>query len=49
MVPNKSFYTPTISVPIPSTDNLLISLNETPITIEWTNLSPDHGRTSQKI
>ena len=29
MIPDKSFYTPTISTQIPSTENLFISPNET--------------------
>ena len=42
-----TFYTPTISIPVPSTKNPLISSNETPITTKSINLSPDHQTNSQ--
>ena len=47
IIPDKSFYAPTISIPIPSTEEPLISLNETPIITKSTNPSPDHHKTSQ--
>ena len=47
ITPDKSFYTPTISIPIPSTEKPLISLNETPITTKSTNPSPDHHKIPQ--
>ena len=47
IIPDKSFYTPTISIPIPSTEKPLICPNETPITTKSTNPSPDHHKTSQ--
>ena len=37
IIPDKSFYAPTISIPIPSTEKPLISPNETPITTKSTN------------
>ena len=49
IMPDKSFYMPTTFIPIPSTENPLIFPNETPITTELTNLSPDHQKTSQKF
>ena len=42
IIPDKSFYTPTISILIPSTQKSLISANETPFTRKSTNLSTDH-------
>ena len=46
-IPDKSFYTGTTSIPIPSSVKPLISPNETPITTKSTNPSPDHHRPSQ--
>ena len=45
--PGKSFYAPKKSIPIPSTENPLISPYETLIMTKSTNLSPDHQTTSQ--
>ena len=45
--PDKSFYTPTIFIPIPSTENPLTSFKKTPITAKLTNSSPDNHKTSQ--
>ena len=45
IIPDKSFYTPTISIPITSTENPLISPNENPVTTKSTK--PDHRKTSQ--
>ena len=47
IIPDKSFCTPTISIPIPSTEKPLISPNGTPITTKLTNPSLDHYKTSQ--
>ena len=38
IIPDKSFYLPTISIPIPNTEKLLISPNETPITTKSISL-----------
>ena len=46
-IPDKSFYTGTISIPIPSRVKPLISPNETPITRKSTNPSSDHHKASQ--
>ena len=48
IIPDKSFYTPTISILMPSTQKSLISPNEISVTTKSTNLSTDqHHKTSQ--
>ena len=47
ITPDKSFYTPTISIPIPSTEKPLISPNEAHNTTQSTNPSTDLHKTSQ--
>ena len=47
IIPDKSFYTLTISIPVPSNEKPLVSPNETPVTTKSTSPSPDRHKTSQ--
>ena len=49
IIPDKSIYKPTYSISMPITENLLISLNETPITTKFINPSPDHQTTYKML
>ena len=49
ITPDQSFYTPTIFILISTTENPLISPNETPITTKSTDLSPDLSKNFTKL
>ena len=47
IIPDKLFYTPTISIPVLSTEKLLISPHETPITTKSTSPLRDQQKPSR--